>query len=351
MKPKFKKYTLKKGDTLKSISIILEKSSHEVKNFHNIFCESDEYIGIEFPKNLLELYIYPEYNEKELSLIPKVTFEKPFELALKPLQNKVNYGVMYTITSGEEVNTIKFETSVLFKGITESKEYIFEIDRISKTFVNDEETSTIADELAEKTSKVLYPLELIVAKDGKWSGINNYKEIKKRWEKVKEKIHDEYEGEWVEKYLLLNEQTLEEEGNVVNALKKDWFLSSFFNGIYVYYTPKFIFENNITFPILTSCEAINYKVNQKISEFLDESNLIKIEQNGIVVEERSKSDLRNESSIAYYGALYPNEDMAEGNFRSLYFLNGKTNTIESLFIECSIQLEIEKKVQVVVSLL
>lgn len=351
MKPKFKKYILKNGDTLESISQILEKSSHEVKSFHNVFCDSSEYIGIAFPKTLKTLYIYPEYNEKELSLIPKVTFEKPFALSLKPLQNKVNYGVMYTITTGKESNTIKFEASVLFKGQTDSKDFIFEIDRISKIFINDEETATIADELAEKTSKVLYPIEIIVSQDGKWTGINNYKEIHTRWEKIKEKILDEYEGEWVEKYLQENEQTLEEESNLLNALKKDWFLNSYFNGIYTYYTPKFSFENNTTFPILTNCDAVNYKVNQKISEYLDEYGLIKIEQNGTVFEERSKSDLQNESNIAYYGALYPNEDTAEGNFRSLYFLNGKTNTIESLYLECSLKVEIEKNIQVVVSLI
>ena len=351
MKPKYKKYTLKKEDTLASISQLLEKSTHEVKSFHNIFCDGDEYIGVDFPKNLRELYIYPEYNEKELTLIPKVTFERPFELALKPLQNKVNYGVMYTITTGEEINTIKFEASVLFKGQTNSKDFIFEIDRISKTFINDEETTSIADELAEKTSKVLYPLEIIVSKEGKSIAINNYKEIQKRWEKIKEKILDEYEGEWVEKYLQGNEQTLQEEGNLIQALKKDWFLSSYFNGIYTYYTPKFTFENNITFPLLTNCEAVNYKVEQKINEYLDEFNLIKIEQKGTVAEERSKSDLQNESNIAYYGALYPNEDSAAGNFRSLYFLNGKTNAIESLYLECSLQLEIEKNIKVVISLL
>ena len=351
MKPKYKKYTINQGDTLESVSQKLEKSTHEVKSFHNVFCDTDSYIGTSFPKNLKELFIYPEYNEKELSLIPKVPFERPYVLTLKPQQNKMNYGVMHTITLGEEVNTIKFEVSILFKGLTPNKDFIFEIDKISKTYINDEETTNIADELAEKTSKVLYPLEIIVAKEGNWSEINNYNEITKRWEKVKEKILDEYEGKWVENYLQNNKETLEDKGILERALRKDWFLASYFNAIYTFYTHKFNFETNVAFPILTNCEAINYKVEQKINEYLEEKDVIRIEQNGVVAEERSKTDLQNESNIAYYGTLYPNEDIAEGSFRSLYFLNAKTNSIESLYLECSLTLEIEKKIQVVASLL
>lgn len=351
MKPKYKKYKIKKGDTLKSISIQLEKSTHEVKNFHNIFCSEEEYIGTKLPIHLKELYIYPEYNEKELSLIPKVAFNKPYELELKPFQNKLTYGVMYTITTGKEENTLKFEVSITFKSITLEGNFIFEVDRISKNFINDEETSNIADELAEKTNAVLYPLEVVVNQKGSWIGINNYKEIKTHWKSVKEKILDEYEGEWIENYLLLNEETLEEESVLENSLKKDWFLNSYFNAIYVFYTHKFNFKTKTSFPILTNCVAVEYAVEQKINEYVDDYSLIRIEQNGNLEDERSKADLENEMNIPYYGALYPNEDVTEGNFRSLYFLNSKSNNIESLYLECSIALENEKKVQVVVSLL
>ncbi|MFD2908242.1 hypothetical protein ACFSX9_05790 [Flavobacterium ardleyense] len=351
MKPKYKKYKIQQGDTLESIAKKLDKSSHEVKSFHNIFCETEEYIGIEFPRNLVELFIYPTYNQEELSLIPKVPFERPYHLAMKPAQVSNNFGVMYTILSGKEENTLKFECSVAFKRLTSEGDFIFEINRISKTFINDEETSTIADELAEKTNAVLYPLEVVVNDEGNWTGISNYKAIKTRWKKVKKKILDEYEGEWVEQYLLLNEETLEEEASLVNSLKKDWFLKSYFNTIYIYYTNKLHIETHALFPLLTNCDALVYNVEQKINEFLDDYNLIRIEQNGILADERSKTDLENEMNIPYYGTLYPGEDIADGKFRSLYFLNSKTNGIESLFLECSVKTNEEKKVQVVVSLL
>ncbi|NHN27601.1 hypothetical protein FIA58_018120 [Flavobacterium jejuense] len=351
MKPKYKKYKIQKGDTLQSVSEKLDKTTHEVKNFHNVFCDSDEYIGVTFPKGLKELYIYPTYNEKELSLIPKVPFDDAFKLSLKPTQNKINYGVMYTIKSGNEENTLKFEVSVIYKGKNEKDNLVFEVDKISKTFINDEEVNTIADELAIKTSDVLYPLEVNITEEGKWIGVNNYKEINKRWEQIKEKILDEYEGEWVERYLLLNEKTLGNEDDLLGSLQKDWFLNSYFNTIYVYYSHKFKFQTSTTFPILSNCKSVSYDIEQKIEEYLDEYNLIRIEQKGELKEERSKADLENEMNIPYYGVLYPNRDIAKGNYRSLYFLNGKTNLIESLFLECSIELEVMKEIQVVVSLL
>ena len=351
MKPKYKKYKIKKGDTLQSISEKLNKTTHEVKSFHNVFCDSDNCIGVTFPIGLKELYIYPEYNEKELSLIPKVPFDDAYKLLLKPTQNKMNYGVMYTIKSGNEENTLKFEVSIVYKGKTISDNNIFEIDRISKTFINDEEVNTIADELAVKASEVLYPLEVVVTNEGKWIEINNYKEINKRWKKVKAKILDEYEGEWVERYLMLNEKTLENEDYLLDSLKKDWFLNSYFNTIYVYYSHKLKFQTNTTFPVLPNCKSVSYDIEQKVEEYLDVNNLIRIEQKGELKEERSKADLENEMDIPYYGILYPNQDMAKGKYRSLYFLNGNTNLIESLFLECSIELAVEKEIQVVVSLL
>ncbi|CAM4124679.1 MULTISPECIES: hypothetical protein [Flavobacterium] len=351
MKPKYKKYKIKRGDTLEGISLQLEKSTHEVKSFHNVFCNDTDYIGNELPCHLKELFIYPEYNQEELSLIPKVSFSEPYKLELKPSQNKINYGVMYTITTGEDSNTLKYEISLVFKGKNSDNDFIFEIDRISKTYINDEEASSIADELAEKTNTVLYPLEIIVSQQGRWTGINNYAVIKTRWETVKEKILDEYEGRWVKQYLASNEVVLEEENLLFRALMKDWFLNSYFNSIYIYYTHKFKLDTTVSFPILTNCKAVEYKIEQKINEYLDEYNLIRIEQNGILEDERSKSDLQNEMDIPYYGTLYPEYDKANGKFRSLYFLNGKSNLIESLYLESSIALNVEKKIQVVVSIL
>ncbi|WP_130736584.1 LysM peptidoglycan-binding domain-containing protein [Flavobacterium sp. J27] len=351
MKPRFKKYTIKKADTLESISKKLGKSIHEIKNFHNVFSSPDDYIGVDLPKTLKELFIYPEFHEEELIRIPKVTFDAAYKIEIKPFQEKLLYGVEYIIKNGVEEHSIKFEICISCKERTVENDFVFTIDRTTNTFINEEEVNTIADELAVKTSSVLYPLEVIVSKDGEWTGIANYEDIYKRWESIKENILKEYGGEWVEKYLSLNESVLESESNVVTSLKKDWFLKSYFNTIYVYYSHKFRFITNADFPILPNCKPVRYEIEQKINEFIEQNNLIRIEQNGELKEERSKSDLQNELNVPYYGVLYPNQNMAKGTYRSVYFLNATSKWIESLFLECSIELELEKKIQIVVSLL
>ena len=56
-------------------------------------------------------------------------------------------------------------------------------------------------------------------------------------------------------------------------------------------------------------------------------------------------------NIPYYGMLYPDYDKAKGEIRTLYFLNEKSKLIESLYLEGSIVLKEEKKIQVVVSVI
>ncbi|WP_296145339.1 hypothetical protein [uncultured Flavobacterium sp.] len=350
MKPKYKKYKIKEGDSLESISKILGKPTLEVKNFHNIFCDHDNFIVLDFPKDLKELFIYPEYNEVDLYVIPEVFFNAGNKLLFIPIQQKINYGVEYKVVKGEEINTMKFETSIYFKGKIDNQKSVFEVDRISKTFINNEETSTIADELAEKVASVIYPLQIIVDEEGKWDSVYNFNEINNRWEKVKEKILGEYEGEWVEKYLDLNEKTLQSEEKLNEALSKDWFLNAYFNGIYVHYT-KYLSKRNVAFPLLINCKAPVYATEQKIEKYIDDYKLINIEQQGILNDERAKADFEENLDYQYHAMLNPEAEKATGNFRAKYFLDSKTNLVESMFFECSIDLEIPRKVEIVISII
>ena len=351
MKLKYKKYKIKEGDTLASISKLLGKPTLEVKNFHNIFCDHDNFIVLDFPDNFKELFIYPEYSEVDLNPIPKVFFDGGSKLLFRPISKKTNFGVQYTMTSGEEINTIKFETSVYFKGKSQDNLNVFEIDRISKTFVNDEETSIIADELAEKVASVLYPLEIIVDENGKWQEVFNHEEIANRWPKIREKILEEYEGEWVENYLELSETSLLSQNNLTESLSKDWFLNAYFGGIYVNYNSKLICKKDENFPILPNISPANYEVKQKIEEYLDDYKLINIETIGVLSDVRSKSDFEGDFDFPYYSMLNPEEEKAVGKFRAKYFLKPNNHQIESMFLECSIDLEIPRKVEIVVSVL
>jgi hypothetical protein len=349
LKSKYKTYKIKKGDTIVSVATELGITVKEARNFHNIFSKEDEVIIDDFPSQLKELYVYPYIRELTKDKQPLAKFEG-YKLSFLPTKKKLNYGVMYTITEGEkESNTIKYEASVEYKGADKNGFY-YTIDRLSNTFVNDEETSSIAEELAEKVARVIYPLVIVTNETGKWITIDNFKDIQKRWEKVKKSILNEYEGDWVEEYLELTAESLEEESSLVQSLSNDWFLTAYFGGLYTYYTQYFKFQNILTFPIIANINPLVYEVEHSTDEYLDEYRQLVIDQKGVLVDERAKADIENQLNFPYYG-LYPDAPKAKGEFKAKYFLNENDNNIESLYLDCSIVLDKPKRIEVVVSLI
>ena len=347
---KYRLHKLKSHDTINSIALELGITPQELSGFHNVHCKNEDIIGVEFPKHLTELLVYPHIREIKKENYPTTQFVSGYTLRVKPKFSKENYGVTYTIIDNDEQNTLSYILSLEYQGKNSEGFSIYEINRLSQTFVNDEETDKLADNLAEKVAKVLYPLSIIVNEEGKWIMINNYEEILKRWVTVKEQILNEYEGDWVMDYLALNETVLNNESSLQTALSKDWFLCTFFNGIYVNYTRQLKFENNIFFPLIANTAPLKYKVEHTIDEYLDEYGQLIIEQNGILADERAKADIENGLTFPEYASSKQEVEGVKGNFRSKIFLNPENNTIKSVFLEGDVQLDKPKKVTVTISL-
>lgn len=348
---KYRVHKLKKNDTVIIVAVELGITVQELVGFHNVHCKNDDVISLEFPNHLTELLVYPYIREIKKESYPTAKFVSGYTLSCIPNPKKVSYGVMFTIFSGvNSVNTIKYKTSVLFKNKVENG-FCYQIDRLSETYINDEQATLLADELAEKVAKVLYPLDIIVDQKGKFVAIANFNEIQKRWVITKEKILYDYEGQWVTDYLTLTEQTLENESNLQNALESDWFLNAFFGGIYINYTQKFKLEDTITFPILANVKSLAYKVECSIDEYLDENGQVIIDQNGVLEDARAKADFENGLPVAHYALIDEKAEKAAGTFRAKYFLKATDNSIESIYLACSIALDEPKKIEIVVSLL
>lgn len=342
-------HPIKKGDTIQSLVDELGISKFELVGFHNANCKNDDTIGHEIPQHISELFVYPHIREIKKENYPKAQFDAGYTLQCKPTYKKVNYGVTYTITENDEVNTLSYQLSLECKQ-TSKGHILYEINK-QETYINNTEADLIADQLAEKVAQVLYPLKIIVNPEGKFTGIHNYEAIQKRWKTTRKNLEEYYQGEWSNKYLDLTEVTLQSEISLYNALCGDWFLSSFFAGIFVNYTPYFKFENTITFPILPNIPPIKYRVLQTTDEYLDEYGQLIVEQNGVLDDERAKADIENGATFANYALQFPDAEKAKGEFRAKYFLNPKDNTVKSLFLRCSIDLEQVKRIQVVVALI
>ena len=348
MEPKFKIYAIKEGDTLKSIATVFCKTQQEIKNFHNLFCEEKDFIYEDFPVRLEYLNVYAYLDIFINDGRPKVAFESRQFLPYNPSCKKIIYSVMYTIFQDSKINTIEFESSVQNIEKLNSKQFLFEINRLSKVFINQEEANSMADELAEKVASTIYPLKVIVDISGKWIDVQNFEIILNRWKKNKKKILQEYQGDWVEKYLQLNDQTLSNKSNFIQAISKDWFLTAYFAEIYVNYTAVLKINNEIKFPLLPQCDSLQYKVEQKIEMYRDETGRVTIEQAGHLNESRGKTDLENNLNYPYYFSSNPEQEKVDGLFTAKYFLD-QENNIESIYLESSVELDILTKVQVIIS--
>lgn len=349
MKSHFKTHILQSGETLQSVAQHYGLTPQELRQYHNTYCVLADLIGYEFAAHLKTVLVPHEPLAVKATTLQLVA---PRFIDLKAIRKKINYGVMFTVTTGNEVTTMHYEVSVQCVDKQPSEYHLFEINRTSKIFINNLETNTIMNELAEKVSESLYPLVLVVNKNGRWKEVYNSVEIKKRWANHKQKIVDEYQGREIENYLAVFEQSIDNKSSLNESLQKDWFLNAFFSGIYMRYNEELTSECTVDFPLLVNANPLRYSINQTIDTYLDESNNICLSRDGILKDDRCKADFENELSFSNYDSQMGLElEKATGNFKATYFLNPNNNTIKTMLMECDVTLDVPKKLEIVIAVI
>ncbi len=332
-----------------SLSKTLEKTVAEIKTFHNKYCDEENIIIDDINKKIKIFYVHPNTDGTKIKLQELVLLKQGKLAPAIPINKKICYGVIYTIINGEEESTLKYECSVQSKGKLENNIELVEIDRLSTTFLNDEEVNSIADELAYKTASIIYPIELAISANGNIEGIGNMELIKKRWTENKEKLLEEYEGDFIEEYIEACEKSLLDEYDLLNALDNDYFLNTYFNNIHIAENSNL--EKKVFFPTLCDCRKLEYKVTQQFDKYVDDDNFICITQKGVLNDERSKVDLEERRYFPFYSTAVVNKEKAEGNYRTVYYLNKDSRIIEHAFLECDIKLKETLKSTVSISVL
>ena len=257
---------------------------------------------------------------------------------------KLEYAVMIAIFNGSKRDIIRYEVSMKWKDKDNIHRKV-EIDRISPVFVNDSEPDYVADELALYVSSTLYPLELLIDSNGAYSGINNYTEISERWSNKKDKIREYYKGEYLEKYLNLNDRVFRNKENIEQSLNNDLLLHAFFNSIHCAYGNNFQNSRVDAVPFFTKTKGIDYKITCTLHEYMNEQGYITVTMDGKLVDNRSKTDLEHTVIFPTYG----DSEKATGTYIGKYMLESKYHTIDALMFDCSLDLEKKKKISVVVS--
>lgn len=333
-------HIIEANDTLKSISMLYHLPEEEIKSFHNNNCSPNNHILIDITHQ--KELILPRHAVIDKSRLVK--FSDANTLKFNPENYFAKYAVAIKIENGEKLNEIKYDTSVNWLK-TENNLHYFEVDRLSKVFINDEEVNEIADLLAYKASKVLYPLTISVDFNGKFNIIENLEVFKKRWNITKEEIYKDFEGEIVDEYLEKIEKIINEPEIISSLIKNDYFLRTLFFGVYQKYGDKYCIIGEEGFPIVKNAIEPNYQIKIEIDPLKDDYGLINIEGLGRLKDEREKDDFINENPFKLIIDDIP-EYNEEGEFRLQFYLNGDTALPEALYLECSISLEEKKKVSV-----
>lgn len=340
---KFNTHTIQKNETLKSIATLYGLDADVLKLFHNNHCQVKDMIliGITGQKELFIPRIAVADDNK------KVKFGRGNSIVFQPEHSLEKYGVVINIEAGNHKNELKYETSVRWLKY-ESNLHFFDIDRTSNLYLNEEEVNEIADMLAYKTSKVLYPLQVSVDKHGKFNNIENHSVFKERWANVKDEVYKEFEGAVVDQYCDKIEKIIEEPETLKLYLKNDYFIRTLFFGIYQSFGQNYQIEGKESFPVVNNPIEPEYKIQIEVDPLKDEYDLVNIAGEGKLNDERTTSDFINNYPFSMIISDNPMMNN-EGDFRMQYYLNGETFLPETLYLECSIMLTEEKKISVVVT--
>lgn len=340
---KYNIHTVQKDETLKGIASLYGLDKDALKLFHNNHCAVKDMILINL-NGQKELFI-PRIAVADKTLLVK--FGKGNSLILRPEASVRRYSVVITIEKGEDKSELKYETSVRWLK-TEKGNHFFEIDRTSKLYLNEEEVNEIADLLAYRTSMVLYPLQISTDEHGKFEGVENAEVFLKRWPAVKEELYKEFEGETVDEYCGKIEKVISQPEAINLYLKNDYFIRTLFFGIYQSYGPEYRTEMLTTFPVVDNAIEPGYKITLETDPLKGETGLITVEGSGKLYEERNIDDFIRKSPFSLIIEDEPvmNE---EGTFRLINYMKEEALLPKSLYLECSIMLQEEKKISVSVS--
>lgn len=337
---KFNRHTVQKNETLQSIASLYGMDTDTLKQFHNNQCEVKDMIliGLSGQK---ELFL-PRTAVADKNRLVK--FGPGNTLLFQPENSFRRYAVAIIIDNGNRRSELKYETSVRWLK-SENKLHFFEIDRTSPLYLNEEEVNEIADLLAYKTSKVLYPLQISTDRHGKFNAVENLSVFKERWPAVKEEVYRLFDGETVDHYCQKIEYIVDEPDAIGLYLKNDYFIRTLFFGICRHFGEEYETEITETFPVVDNVMEPVFGIGLETDPLKDEYDLIRIKGEGILNDERSVNDFI--AGTPFSLTVDDEGEMNhEGSIRLHYFLDEKTTLAESIYLECDINLEQEKKIAI-----
>jgi len=262
-------------------------------------------------------------------------------LKLIPPHFKRTYGLRQVFTSGKKENVLKYEFSSTYVRTIAPGWRIFEIERKSALYINDELPDSVADELAARAGAVFYPLQIYADFEGSFAGVHNTSEIINRWFLLRPQLEEFFEGDFVGRYLNQMDRTLSDAHQILNAIGKDLFINSLFQNIYKKYPEQGTIKSRSAFPLIGYAEPLDFEIEESLKETYNDSDQIEIRRWGHCCDLRSVADAIREDDFA---AAEDTEEPLQGTYTARYGLNATTKSIEAMEVEWTLELEENEKV-------
>lgn len=281
----FRKYKVQRGETIEVIATKIGIPVVEARAFHNKYCELSDLVEFGLPIRRTEYILLPPLaSETHIQLSDNNTPKKVIlgnnnSLRLIAANGlKQEHGTIIRFKENNRLlNKVHFTSQITFLEI--NNDFSIVEYHVNQVYVNDKEPEMVVEQLADATSKALYPIVLSLNKNGQIHEILNIEAIQKRWEFLKPSILQYYNGGTVITQLITSfERSIQSAPLLKRNLEEHPFYSIYFASIYQDYSSDFSFSSNDN----------NLEIFQNINEFQTKTSKILLSRKGIA---RSKSNL------------------------------------------------------------
>lgn len=274
----FRKYKVQKGETIEIIAAKIGIPAFDIRAYHNRYCELSDLVELGLPIRWAEYILLPPLEADADTQLAEISTPKKIKLGdnndlrlIAPNGLKQEYGTIILYKENNQlINKVHFTSQIEF--LKEYNDFSIVQYHINQVYINNKEPEMVIEQLADKTSKALYPIVMSLNKNGEIHEILNIEAIQKRWEALKPSILEYYKGDVITKLLSSFERSIQSASRLKRNLVEHPFYAIYFAPIYQNYLPNLSFANN----------DFELETFQSIDEFQSATSKILVRRKGVV---------------------------------------------------------------------
>jgi hypothetical protein len=208
---------------------------------------------------------------------------------LHPKTGAKTFEVIHRQYSGDWVNkTIQYEMEVALMNNVNQNGFVYEINRKS-LLIDGSEPDTVFDQLACECGNALFPLKFLVNSLGEIEQIFEHQKMVERWETIKDKLVNYYEGDAALNYIKLTDKNIKNPDIIKRMMQNHLFVYFFFKPLYGFYQDNKV--NAIWKPASFMDFTFDIPMKQTLVKKKSESNKEGISNDQVYIEIQSDSDV------------------------------------------------------------